>query len=511
MADVAAMSPRERTVSAKEKTATVNVLATMLGPSKTKEHDAATAALCRVRDVFAKQPIFYDQGKDPRVFFTLTDFMAPISHTIIEDIASSMLDVLPFSQCDVIVSVADRSSGAIAHEVSLATELPYTLANWYPRGMPGEVEVAPCSGFSGSGTIWLNGLKRGKRCVIVMDCLRGGSTASNLLAACYRAGCSVVACVFAAELLEYRGRQNPGLSGTKVFSLVPIHVRGERTKEARDAGGVILPPTTPVVPAAAKKPGEGGDTAEEEEAALAALLAGGAPVSALRRADPRNAIIQRLKRMSPEEVREKTLAVQHGFVGVPIITDPNLSYPYSFFQLTDFNPLMTPEVVEMMADLCVAKGNFARCDVIVSEADRGGAPLAQAVARRTGRPYVLANWYPFGAGIGADTKVSVGFSGDGLIVVNGVRKGDRCIFVDDMLSSGGTAEGVLHSVEKLGGIPIEGVFVSEKLYPAKKKTGLPLRKGKDRLKATWPHLDVTTLVQFVAEGARTFAPHEQIG
>jgi adenine/guanine phosphoribosyltransferase-like PRPP-binding protein len=460
-------------------------------------------ALCRVRDQFAKQPICQDGDTAPRVYFNITDFAAPLSHTVIDDIAACMADAVQFGHADAVVSIADRSSGCIAHEVARLAGLPYTLANWYPAGMPGEVQVQPCAGFSGGGHIWLNGLKRGKKVVVVLDILKTGRTAGNIVTACLRAGCVVTNVVFAGELVEYGGREHPELCEHDVSSLVRVHVRGERTKEVHEDDTFL--PTTAAAAAGGSAP---------TPARIAALIDGNDAlrVAELRAVDPRSAAIRALRQATAQERAAKMSKITSAFVNIPIVNNPELcEYPYCFFQLTDFNPMMVPDVVEEMADLMVMLADFERCDVIVSEADRGGAPLAQAVARRTGRPFVLANWYPLGEGIGASTSVNVGFSGDGSVHLNGISEGDRCIFVDDMLSSGGTAEGVLGSIVKLGGIPVECVFASEKLYPPKTAASLPFRKGIDRLATAYPQVTMTTLVQFVVQGARTFAPHERIG
>jgi adenine phosphoribosyltransferase len=280
---------------------------------------------------------------------------------------------------------------------------------------------------------------------------------------------------FGCEILEAGGREQ--LRDFDVHCIVPVHLRGERTKEAPN----------------------------EQEGRTAVL----APTTAPPR--PLASLVGAIKKMSQEQLSAKMERVGRTFVGVPINRNERLSYPYSFFALTDFLPALEPQLVEDMADICVYFGDFTRADVLVSEADRGGGPLIQAVAVRTNLRYVLANWYPSGEGIGATSDAQVGFSGEGRIIVNGVKAEDRCIFVDDMLSSGGTAEGVLRSLVLLGGIPVEGVFISEKLYPAQQPGGLPERKGKARLNSSFPHFKVTTAVQFIAEGDFTVAPQSRVG
>lgn len=427
------------------------------------------AYLSRVRDHFSEQPIHRDSRGNTSAYFGVTDFTEPIDCNVIEDMAQAMvLTATALSSVDVVVSIADRSGGALTHAVALRLDVPYVLANWYPDGSPGEIEVEKCPGFSGNGVIFLNGLRQGQRVALVMDVLRNGGTAGKLIDACHRAGASVIVAAFGCELSSLGGREK--LHGVPAVSMVTVSLKGEMTKET----GSPIPPTRFPPPQLPNR-------------------------------------IRDIKRMSAEEIGTKMERVTKSFVGVPIQRNPILSYPYSFFSLTDFNPALEPQLVEDMADLCVYYGDFTKCDVLVSEADRGGGPLVQAIALRTNLPYVMANWYPSGEGVGASSEAQVGFSGQGRIVVNGIAPETRCIFVDDMLSSGGTAEGVVKSIVQLGGIPVEGVFISEKLYPPKSPGELPVRKGMQRLNATFPYFKVTTVAQFIADGELTSSPANRVG
>lgn len=120
---------------------------------------------------------------------------------------------------------------------------------------------------------------------------------------------------------------------------------------------------------------------------------------------------------------------------------------------------MDPQLIEDMADLLIYYGDFTNIDLIVSEADRGGGPLTHAVARKTNIPYTLANWYPIKAEGAISVKASVGFSGDGTICVFGLRPGQKTIFVDDIISSGGTARALIQVVNKTG-LPIKQALLT---------------------------------------------------
>jgi adenine phosphoribosyltransferase len=173
-------------------------------------------------------------------------------------------------------------------------------------------------------------------------------------------------------------------------------------------------------------------------------------------------LIQQIKLLTPQQIKKKLLRIKKTFIGAPIINKRG-KYPYSFFSLTDFNPPMDPDLVEDMADLLIYYGDLRNIDLIVSEADRGGGPLTHAVARKTGIPYTLANWYPIEVKGAISVKASVGFSGNGTICIFGLKPKQRIIFVDDIISSGGTARALIQAIHKAGGLIEQALFVGEKV------------------------------------------------
>lgn len=202
----------------------------------------------------------------------------------------------------------------------------------------------------------------------------------------------------------------------------------------------------------------------------------------------RHSEILRIKSISPEVVLAKTQRVRESFIGIPIHRGLK-DYPYSLFALTD-GPI-NPTLVEDMADLLIYHGNFEGVDLLVSEGDRGGGPLAQAVAFKTGIPFTLANWHavpPDAPGI-VTIRTSAGFSGQGDIVINGIQPGQRIILVDDLLSSGGTSEALIKAIREAGATIEQALFVGEKvnLY------------GRDKIAQEFPNIRVTSLVRFISE------------
>lgn len=198
--------------------------------------------------------------------------------------------------------------------------------------------------------------------------------------------------------------------------------------------------------------------------------------------------IKQIKRLSPEEIFKKTQRVRETFIGIPIFEGLD-GYPYSNFTLTDFSPPMDATLVENMADLLIFYGNWDKITKIVSEADRGGGALTQALALKTGIPYTLANWYPVPAEGSRFVAASVGFSGQGNIAINGIERGDNIVLVDDLLSSGGTAEALIETIREAGAHIEQALFVGEKVNIG----------GRERIQKKFPDIKITSLVRFISK------------
>lgn len=400
-----------------------------------------------------------------------------------------------------LVSVGTRGCGSLAQAMAFQLQIPYSLSNWYPDGSVGDLRVDRCEGVGGHGWIYLNGLPPRSRVAVVIDTIHSGVTAARLARGVREVADNGSEVVGIYAVAEYETGSRAYLAeslplGTPIHSLFSICVDHERTIAS-----------TRVV-----------SSLKQDAVSCAAIPA----TCRVPRSLPESTMRQ-LKRLPAAEVEAKLRRVSASFINVPIVVNDKVSYPYCFFSLTDCKPALDPMLVEDMADLAVHFGDFHRCDVLVSEADRGGGPLLQAISVRTRLPYVSASWVRIlpnerehAAQQNSDMVQSqvthVGFSGQhSQLSLRGLRPGMRCIFIDDMLSSGGTAEAVLDCVNQLGATTVESVFVSEKLYPYDDRTRLPERRGKSRLQSVYPDMVVTCLVQFVVDGKTTTEPPCRVG
>jgi adenine phosphoribosyltransferase len=200
--------------------------------------------------------------------------------------------------------------------------------------------------------------------------------------------------------------------------------------------------------------------------------------------------ILQIKSFAPETIRIKTERVRESFIGKQIFMIHNTDgepYPYVPLTLTDSCPPTEASLIEDMADLLIFQGNFSSIDLLVSEADRGGGPLIQAVGRKTGIPYALANWDPVEIPGAISIPAKVGFSGQGYFCLFGLEKGLNTVIIDDMLSSGGTAVALIEAIRKSGAYIDETLFVGEKVNLG------------GRMKIEERNVKVQSLVKFIAD------------
>lgn len=411
-----------------------------------------------LRRLFEGLPVTTCADGSPYAVMSVTDFSPPM---LPQDglVLAQMLEgaFTSWEGTAALIGIANRSSGPLTHGVSLLRQLPYSLANWYPDGSVGDILVERTGGFTGGdGMVFLNGLSTGSSVVYCDDCLRRGVTSATLIRAAIKAGIKVAAALFCCEIEGFGGRAmlEQEFPGLKVVTLATIAFDNQKTAIRR--------------------------MHISRESQLKRFKV---------------PTIKEVKQLPNEIISKKFKRVLDSFVGIKIYRAKGSTYPYCNFSLTDFIPLLDPTLVEDMADCIVYVGEFQNVDILVSEGDRGGGPLILAVAARTNLPFTLASWTSSGTDVGVASDATVGYSGVGKIFLNGVKKGSRCHFVDDMLSSGGTAEALFKGIEAAGGIIAGASFASEKT-----NTG-----GRRRLGQQWPNAEMKSIAFFCAEGEATSA------
>ena len=135
-------------------------------------------------------------------------------------------------------------------------------------------------------------------------------------------------------------------------------------------------------------------------------------------------------------------------------------YEYFIHPITDGLPLGRPEVLDEVLSELARIGDWRRCDKIVT-AESMGFPLAAGLSMRVRKPYVFIRKRRYGLPGEVSLQQTTGYS-KGDMFINGIGRGDRVIFVDDVISTGGTLLAIGKALRGLGAEIVDVLIVFEK-------------------------------------------------
>ena len=113
------------------------------------------------------------------VIHPLTDGIPHITPELLNEVTEAMANALP--ACDIILTV-EAMGIPLATALSLKTGIPFTIIRKRSYGLSGEVSVRQTTGYS-SANLFINGLNKGDRVVIVDDVVSTGGTLVAVVAA----------------------------------------------------------------------------------------------------------------------------------------------------------------------------------------------------------------------------------------------------------------------------------------------------------------------------------------
>jgi adenine phosphoribosyltransferase len=150
-------------------------------------------------------------------------------------------------------------------------------------------------------------------------------------------------------------------------------------------------------------------------------------------------------------------------------------YDYFVNPITDGIPLVEPELLEEVAE---GVSKFANLDVdkIVC-VEAMGIHIATAISLKTGIPFVVVRKRFYGLEGEIAVHQATGYS-QGELYINGVKKADRVLVVDDVVSTGGTMVAVLNALKALKVDVVDLIAIIEKgegKETVEKETGLKVK------------------------------------
>ncbi len=151
-------------------------------------------------------------------------------------------------------------------------------------------------------------------------------------------------------------------------------------------------------------------------------------------------------------------------------------YNYFVHPITDGIPLGRPEVLDEVLAALAAAGDWTRVDKIVT-AESMGFPLAAGLSMRVHKPYVFIRKRQYGLPGEVSLKQTTGYSKTDMFI-NNIHRGDRVVFVDDVVSTGGTLYAIVQALRLMGAVVTEALIVFEKTREKarmEKELGLPVK------------------------------------
>jgi adenine phosphoribosyltransferase len=145
----------------------------------------------------------------------ITDGVPTIDPALLRDVCTAMVKMLDLNGVDTIVAV-EAMGIHIGSVLSIMTDIPMTIMRKRAYKLPGEIAVHQTTGYS-KGELYLNGVYKGDRVVIIDDVVSTGGTMKSLLQALNIAGAEVVDVCIAIQ------RGDPDI-GRPYKSLVKIEV-----------------------------------------------------------------------------------------------------------------------------------------------------------------------------------------------------------------------------------------------------------------------------------------------
>jgi adenine/guanine phosphoribosyltransferase-like PRPP-binding protein len=181
---------------------------------------------------FHNQKIIPKKGKGYLVI-PMTDHCRATDPIILRQAVNAICDVINWNgekPIDKIVSEEERG-GFIAVCVALQRNLPFTLAKQNPVHLPGEIGITFKMAYAQRMTLYLNGLEKRDRVLIIDDIIDTGGTMTAMIQAVKKAGVKIAEVIALAEKVEKNGvAKIKEKTGIKVKTILKVDTSGPRSK-----------------------------------------------------------------------------------------------------------------------------------------------------------------------------------------------------------------------------------------------------------------------------------------
>ena len=154
----------------------------------------------------------------------LLDGVPAVEPELLEEVINAMFEMGDMD-CDLFVA-PEAMALPLAAPLSMMSDIPYVVVRKRPYGLEGEIRIDQSTGYS-NGAMYLNGVERGDRVVVVDDVLSTGGTLRGIVRALCDAGAEVAEVLVVADKGDCAAELEKEL-GVKVQCLVRLEVKDGR-------------------------------------------------------------------------------------------------------------------------------------------------------------------------------------------------------------------------------------------------------------------------------------------
>ena len=152
----------------------------------------------------------------------LTDGIPRVEAALLDEVVEEILELVDMRSVSRIVTV-EAMGIPVATALSLASDVPVTVVRKRRYGLEGEVEIGQRTGYA-KGSLFINGLEKGEKVLVIDDVISTGGTLAPLLFALREMRVDVREVLVLIEKGDGRARVEKE-TGLRIKTLARVDVR----------------------------------------------------------------------------------------------------------------------------------------------------------------------------------------------------------------------------------------------------------------------------------------------
>ena len=149
--------------------------------------------------------------------------------------------------------------------------------------------------------------------------------------------------------------------------------------------------------------------------------------------------------------------LKHSLKNAPVVKFPD--YNYFIFSIADGIPTIEPDLLEEVINTIASKIEGPYDKIVTVEAM--GIHLAAGLSLKTRKPFTIIRKRKYDLPDEVELDQQTGYSSSKMYI-NGLKRGDKILLLDDLISTGGTMRGILTALNQIGVEVVDIIIVIDK-------------------------------------------------